>query len=374
LGDVSDSLQFPMIDDRFSEGSRVISPWVNSYLNFRMQNPDPSLAKQYLDSIGQNSSEIASKYRGCLIGLALGDALGATLEFSERDALPRVTNLVGGGPFNLKPGEWTDDTSMALCLAHSLLRKEYFSSYDQLELYTLWWKTGLFSVNGHCFDIGNTVLRALEQFELTKKANVGDPSPQAAGNGSLMRVAPAALFFLGDPEACVKACGASSKTTHKAPEAVDACRYFGGLIFGAILGYNKKELTTEVFEPFPGAWDSEPLQPSIVNVAQNAYKKSRNEIRSTGYVIDTLEAALWAFSNSTTFEEGAILAANLAGDSDTVAAVYGQLAGAYYGEYRIDPSWIRKLSRRHIFYVYADRLLRYGVCDIPPLIFKRKSP
>lgn len=373
MDNLSNSLQFPMINDRLSEGSRVVSPWINSYLNFRLENPSPQKAKEYLDFIGQNSSDIASKYRGCLLGLALGDALGSTLEFSERDRAPKVMDLVGGGPFNLKPGEWTDDTSMAICLAHSLLRKEYFSPQDQMEIYSEWWRKGIFSVNGKCFDIGNTVLRALEKFELSKQANVGDPSPNSAGNGSLMRVAPAALFFLGDAKACIEACGASSKTTHKAPEAVDACRYFGGLLFGAILGRDKKELTTQLFEPFPGAWDEIALQPSIVKVAQEAHKKTRAEIKSTGYVIDTLEAAIWAFFNSSTFEEGAILAANLAGDSDTVAAVYGQLAGAYYGEYMINPSWIKKLALHHIFYVYADRLLRYGVCDIPPLLFQRKS-
>lgn len=363
-----------MLNDRFNEGSRVISPWINSYLNFRLQNPSPVKAKEYLDAIGQNSSEIASKYRGCLLGLALGDALGSTLEFSERDKLPKVEDLVGGGPFNLRPGEWTDDTSMAICLAHSLLRKEHFSPQDQMQIYVQWWRKGAFSVNGRCFDIGNTVLRALERFELSGEANVGDPSPSAAGNGSLMRLAPAALFFLGDAQACIEACGASSKTTHKAPEAVDACRYFGGLLFGAILGLEKKELVTNVFEPFPGAWNKQPLEAAIVNVAQTAYKKARSDVRSTGYVVDTLEAAIWAFSNSSSFEEGAILAANLAGDSDTVAAVYGQLAGAYYGEYLINPRWIKKLALHHIFYVYADRLLRYGVCDIPSLIFKGKKP
>lgn len=368
MGKFSDSLQFPMINDRFDEGSRVVCPWVNAYLNHRLENPSSKeKAKEYLEKIGQNSSDFASKFRGSLLGLALGDALGTTLEFATRDSVPAVTEIVGGGPFNLKAGQWTDDTSMAICLAHSLLRMEYFSARDQMEIYTQWWKNGIFSVNGKCFDIGNTVLGALQRFEKTKEASVGDPSPNAAGNGSIMRLAPAALFYFGDAEACIDACAASSTTTHKAPEAVDGCRYLGSLIFGAILGCSKKELTEGVFEPYQGAWDKQPLVASIVEVAKRAHMKSRDEIKSTGYVIDTLEAAIWAFHNSDSFEEGAILAANLAGDADTVAAVYGQLAGAFYGEYMIDPKWIKRLSRHHIFYVYADRLLRYGVCDAPRL-------
>jgi len=232
----------------------------------------------------------------------------------------------------------------------------------------MWWKNGAFSVNGRCFDIGNTVLGARQKYEQTGDSDAGDPSPSAAGNGSLMRLAPVALFYFSDPKRCIEICGHSSKTTHKASEAVDACRYFGGLLFGAIIGFTKKELTEGIFEPYAGAWSSNPLEPAIIEAAQNAHKKSRNEIKSIGYVVDTLEAAIWAFYNSNTFEEGAILAANLGGDADTVAAVYGQLAGSYYGEHSIDPYWIKALSRFHVFYLYADKLLRFGVCDFPAVL------
>ncbi|QIL91841.1 hypothetical protein GNX18_06930 [Microbulbifer sp. SH-1] len=171
---------------------------------------------------------LASKFRGALLGLAIGDALGTTLEFSARDSAPKVTDLVGGGPFNLEPGQWTDDTSMALCLAHSLLRKEGLVLQDQMDLYLQWWKNGAFSVNRKCFDIGNTVVSALQRYEKTGDPLSGSSDKNAAGNGSLMRLAPVALFFFGRPDACVNASGASSETTHRAPEAIDACKYFGG--------------------------------------------------------------------------------------------------------------------------------------------------
>ena len=364
---LEDNLQFPPLNDRFCEGSRMTMSWVLGHLNNRdsVAN-DAALSKIYLDSIGQNSSELASKFRGALLGLALGDALGTTLEFSKRDSLPRLTEIIGGGPFKLKPGNWTDDTSMALCLAHSLTRKGYCNLNDQLDLFYLWWKKGIFSVNGRCFDIGNTVIDALVNYEKTGRAHSGPTDPMSAGNGSLMRLAPVALFHFSNPDQCNTWCGESSKTTHGAQEAVDACRYFGLLLLGAVKGTTKSQLTEQIYEPSPGFWKSKPLGDSVVNAAKNAHKKSRDQIKSTGYVIDTLEAAIWAFHNSESFEEGAILAANLGGDSDTVAAVYGQLAGAYYGELNISTTWIRKLSQFHVFYFYADKLLRFGTCDYKP--------
>ncbi|QIL89517.1 hypothetical protein GNX18_06920 [Microbulbifer sp. SH-1] len=142
-------------------------------------------------------------------------------------------------------------------------------------------------------------------------------------------------------------------------------------MFGAIKGVPKKQLTEDLFSPYPNAWDGNSLEPAVINAAKYGHLKTRDQIRSSGYVIDTLEAAIWAFHNTNTFEEGAILAANLGGDADTVAAVYGQLAGAYYGEYNINPGWIRKLARHHVFYVYADKLLKYGICDYPYLLSGR---
>ncbi len=370
-GNLSDNFELPPINDRLCEGDRTVGIWTLAHLNNRLLVGSDQLQSQaYLEKIGQNSSLIASRFRGALIGLALGDALGTTLEFSHRDGHPRVTELIGGGPFNLKPGEWTDDTSMALCIAHSLIRKEYCNLIDQLDLFYLWWKKGIFSVNGRCFDIGNTVVDALSRYEKYGKAYSGSVDPYTAGNGSLMRLAPVALFYFSDPERCVRWCGESSKTTHGASEAVDSCRYFGALLHGAIKGASKSDLTVGLYEPQDNFWADNALEPGVVNVAKNAYKKTRDQIKSSGYVIDTLEAAIWAFHHTESFEEGAILAANLGGDADTVAAVYGQLAGAYYGELQINPEWIKRLAKFHAFYIYADKLLRFGVCDAPRMIFK----
>lgn len=366
---VEDPLVFPPLHDRIHEGCRSTSVWLLPYLDHRCAvNGDIMKTKEYLDAVGQNSSDFASRFRGALLGLALGDALGTTLEFSQRDSLPEVTSIIGGGPFGLRPGEWTDDTSMALCLAHSLVRKGSFNYQDQLDLYCLWWKKGIFSSNGRCFDIGNTVVDALNRYMETGDAYSGSTDPMAAGNGSLMRLAPVVLFYFSDPDSCVEWCAESSKTTHGAKEAVDACRYLGALLHGAIKGVSKAELTQGLYEPYTNFWSDDPLSLAIQNVAMEACRKSRDKIRSSGYVVHTLEAAIWAFHNTDTFEEGAILAANLGDDADTVAAVYGQLAGAYYGEHQINPFWIKKLSYFHVFYIYADKLRRFGLCRTPSFV------
>ena len=135
------------------------------------------------------------RYRGCLLGLAVGDALGTTLEFCRPGSFTPITDMVGGGPFRLKPGQWTDDTSMALCLASSLTERGGFDARDQMERYVRWWREGYWSSTGRCFDIGNTTSAALSRFQKTGDPFAGSTDPHAAGNGSLMRLAPVPLFL-----------------------------------------------------------------------------------------------------------------------------------------------------------------------------------
>src|SRR5580658_3419056 len=139
--------------------------------------------------------DATSRYRGCLLGLACGDAVGTTVEFQPRGSFPAMTDMVGGGPFELAPGQWTDDTSMALCLAESLLHCNGFDARDQMSRYANWWREGYLSSTGECFDIGITTRGALERFLITGNPFSGSPHPNTAGNGSLMRLAPVVLFY-----------------------------------------------------------------------------------------------------------------------------------------------------------------------------------
>jgi ADP-ribosyl-[dinitrogen reductase] hydrolase len=300
----------------------------------------------------------SDRYRGALLGLAAGDALGTTLEFKGRGEFEPLTDMVGGGPFNLKPGEWTDDTSMALCLAESLVEKHGFDPIDQLERYVRWSEDGLYSVKGYCFDIGITTSGALRRFQQTGRADSGSTNPGAAGNGSLMRLAPAPLAFAADPAEAVRRAGDSSRTTHGAAECVDACRYFGGLLVGAVRGRPKEELLAANFTPVAGRWDAEPLAPKVAAVAAGSYRtKDEAEIRGSGYVVHTLEAALWAFAATDNFRDGALKVVNLGEDADSTGAVYGQIAGAFYGEAGIPPEWREKLAMRELIEQRAAQLL-----------------
>jgi ADP-ribosyl-[dinitrogen reductase] hydrolase len=305
-----------------------------------------------------------SRYRGALLGLAAGDALGTTVEFTTPGEFEPLTDIVGGGPFRLKAGEWTDDTSMALCLAESLIERNGFDPVDQLRTYVRWYREGHRSVKGRCFDIGNTTARSLNRFERTGDPYCGPTDPDVAGNGSLMRLAPAPLAFAGRPGEAIARSGESSRTTHGAPVCVDACRYFGGLVVAALDGLPKDRLLANDYEPAVAAWLREPLDEKIAAVAAGSFKaKEPPAIRGSGYVVHCLEGALWAFHKTDTFRDGALLAVNLGEDADTTGAVYGQIAGVYYGEEGMPESWRSMLAMRDQIEDLSDRL--YELAERP---------
>jgi len=289
-----------------------------------------------------------SRYHGCLLGLAVGDALGTTLEFKRPGTFTPITDMVGGGPFNLPVGAWTDDTSMALCLAESLIETGNFDPADQMRRYLAWQHDGHLSSTGHCFDIGSTVSSALHRFLDHGDAYAGSSDPSTAGNGSLMRLAPVPMRYAKHPHA-LNYCADSSRTTHGAVVCLDACRYYGALIIAALTGADKDSLLAP--------WTAEPLCPDIAEIAAGSFKhKNPPDIQGTGYVVKSLEAALWAFDRSDTFADGALMAANLGNDADTTAAIYGQLAGAFYGEDGIPPAWREKLVMGDKIGEFADKL------------------
>src|SRR6266851_2304274 len=298
-----------------------------------------------------------ARFRGALLGLAAGDALGVTLEFRAPGTFAEIDDMVGGGAFRLAPGEWTDDTSMALCLAESLIEKRCFDPVDQLERYTRWARHGHLSSNGRVFDIGNTVREALGRFATTRQPYCGSSDPDTAGNGSLMRLAPVPLRYSRKPEEAIERAGESSRTTHAARTAVDACRYMGALIVGALSGVAKNELLSAHYCPVDAYWEKYPLAPEIDEIAAGSFRrKDPPDIAGTGYVVRSLEAALWAFSRSDSFRSGCLLAVNLGNDADTTGAVFGQLAGAYYGEDGIPQAWRDKLAQRALIESFADQI------------------
>ena len=279
------------------------------------------------------------RYRGCLLGLACGDAVGTTVEFSPRGTFTPITDMTGGGPFGLEPGQWTDDTSMALCLATSLVHCRGTNLADQMGRYVNWWQWGYLSSTGDCFDIGMTVRAALNRFLATKDPVAGDTDPRTAGNGSLMRLAPVAMWFAPDLAEVRANARLSSMTTHGAAEAVDCCELYAELLARALAGASRDELLRA---PAPANASAR-----VREIAEARYLgKSVDQVSGSGYCVDSLEAALWCFATTDTFESAVLAAANLGNDADTTAAIVSQIAGAHYGLGAIPPDWLVRLAMR----------------------------
>ncbi|CAF3731500.1 unnamed protein product, partial [Adineta steineri] len=314
-------------------------PWLE--LQFRTENTVIRIHE--LDNqltyppAGKFQKDILDRVLGSLQGLAMGDALGAHVEFRPYHFLEKnpVQDLHSGGTWGLNKGEFTDDTSMALCLANSLVARKDFIPYDQLVRYKWWFRHGYMSSTGTCFDIGAATKRSLIEFEhrqqafmkktnipkdkidfvlspdLLKKFNVDCSESDAAGNGALMRLAPVPLFFYRYPEYAVEFSGVSGRTTHGDQIAYDACRYYGALIVAALQGSSFEDLLDKNFYENHLPWfNNKPLHKEIIKVARGSYKKHggyKEGIRGKGYIVQSLEAALWAFwSNKDSFEKGAL--------------------------------------------------------------------
>lgn len=315
---------------------------------------------------------VPSRIQGSLFGLAICDALGGPVEFKTRGTFPLITDLEPNTNFSLPAGCFTDDTSMTLCLAQSLIDCCGFDLQDQVKKYVAWSRDGYMSSvpERGCFDIGigtQSVLRAwsahYEEHGYGKEGSelaraVREEGQQMVdsmfrregycGNGSLMRVIPIALtFHAAGVERAIHYARESSKVTHPHPRCQEACAVYIKLAVMALLSSEKAALAEAVA--------TESIRDEQLRDRLSSYKsldfwrqQTESNIRSTGYVIDTLEAALWAFFTTDTFEHGAIRAVNLGHDADTVAAVYGGLAGAYYGFDAIPDRWVRDMRNKDL--------------------------
>jgi ADP-ribosylglycohydrolase len=294
--------------------------------------------------------------RGALLGLACGDAVGTTVEFSPRGSFVPLTDMVGGGPFKLKPGQWTDDTSMALCLAESIIENSGLDLADQLRRYVAWWRTGYLSSTGSCFDIGVTTASQLRRFERTGEPIDPNVDENKAANGSLMRLAPVPIRWWRDPGEAAEQSGESSCTTHAARRPVDACRVLGGMIAALIGGASAES----VFSPEFWRWGE--LCPEIERVARGSWRdKEPPAIRGTGYCVDSLEASIWAVAGARDFRDAVLRAANLGDDADTTAAIAGQLAGARWGLKGIPAEWRFRVTMSERIVTMADALFAGAV-------------
>lgn len=296
-----------------------------------------------------------SRALGALVGLAVGDALGAPVEFCERGSFTPVTAMAAEGEHGMRPGEWTDDTAMALCLAESLIECRGFDARDQMERYWRWSREGYNSTREQAFGIGNTVAGAIEHYRRTGEPFSGPDDPWTAGSGSIMRLAPVVLYYLSRPADAVRYAAESSRTTHQAEEALQACQLMAHLMCRAIYGVQSK---AELFlhSPLP---DHAVL---LAEIAGRAYlDKQEEQIQGSGYVVESLEAALWCFETTDSFEDAVLKAVNLGDDADTTGAVCGQIAGAYYGLDAIPARWVEELMEGERIVRTAEMLVDAGM-------------
>lgn len=277
---------------------------------------------------------LKDRLNGSLLGLAIGDALGAPVEFMKRGSFPDVVGYQAGGKFRLQSGEWTDDTAMALCLAQSLIRVGGFDPVDQLERYIQWLTNGYMSCTGKAVGVGKTVLRALMNYHRTNNARSLLVHEKFSGNGSLMRLAPIPIYYHSSLDAAVYYAALSSKTTHGSVIAIDACRYLAFVLVHLFCGIDKDGLFSEKFiDEVKRYFHDDPLHPEVENIASGMFiAKTADDIQSSGYAIHSLEAAMWSFYHTDTFEAAILKAVNLGDDADMVGAIAGQIAGAHYGK------------------------------------------
>ena len=299
-----------------------------------------------------------NRLKGCMLGLAIGDAMGAPVEFMKRGTFEPVTGYRSGGKFRLNAGEWTDDTAMALCLAQSIIDSNGFDPIDQLDKYLEWIDSGYMSCTGKMVGLGKTCWRSLIRYRRTGQAYTDIKHEKFSGNGSLMRLAPICIYYADDLDKAVHYAALSSKITHGSPIAVDCCRYFAYVILKIMNGAKKDTLFSDSFvSDVYKYFSNEPLHRELNSIIGCEYiSKREDEIQSSGYAIHSLEASLWSFYHTNTFEEAILKSVNLGDDADTVGAITGQLVGAFYGVDGIPDELIEGLSKSGEIGMMAEKL------------------
>ncbi|MGH8261275.1 MAG: ADP-ribosylglycohydrolase family protein, partial [Steroidobacteraceae bacterium] len=298
---------------------------------------------------------LRDRFRGALVGLAVGDALAAPTQHAEPGTFAPIADLTGGGPFELPRGGWSDDTAMALCLAESLLACGGFDARDQLERYVRWQQQGHLSATGVCAGITPRTAHALAVAQWRRQLFAGSHAPKQLDPEPLSRVAPAVMFAFASVDEAVRLAGDSARVTCQAPTVVEACHVFAAMVHAALCGAPKDE----VLAPARGlaALEAPGLRPRMRSLLRGRYRnKRRAQVHTGSTVLEALEAALWVFDHADGYADGALLAANLGERSDVVGAVYGQLAGAHFGEGAIPAAWRAGLLRRDAIETLAEQL------------------
>ncbi|NGZ76752.1 ADP-ribosylglycohydrolase family protein [Saccharibacillus alkalitolerans] len=293
----------------------------------------------------------ASRLNGALLGLTAADALGVPVEFRPRaylDAHP-VTDMFGYGTYNQPPGTWSDDSTMTWCTAESLALQGECDTEDMAGRFVQWLTKGYMTPYGELFDIGNATREALERYrtEAVWARFAGLTHERSNGNGSLMRILPMAFYVKGmEAGERDRLVAEVSSITHRHPRSILACRIYTEIALGLLDGQSAEEAYRSAIAAIGERHaEHEELAAFERVLGGRMAELPRDEIRSSGYVVDTLEAALWCLLTTGSYREAALTAVNLGEDTDTTAAVAGGLAGILYGEAGIPAEWLSQLAK-----------------------------
>jgi len=291
--------------------------------------------------------------QSALLGVAIGDALGVPFEFRSRSSLLEspVRDMTGYGTYDLPPGTWSDDSSLTFCLAESLTHG--FDLNDISNRFVQWYRKAYWSADGDVFDIGIATRKALQNIEAgVSPVMAGGADEMSNGNGSLMRILPLAFFTIDmDRKDRMEIVSQVSSITHRHPRSIFACIYFIELAVRMLRGMRVDDAYAETNGSLKSLIERESLlDPSeLIHfsgiLSGELWNRGIETISSSGYVIDTLEAAIWCLLHTQSFEEAVLKAVNLGEDSDTTGAVVGGLAGIAYGEDEIPQHWLKQLAR-----------------------------
>jgi ADP-ribosyl-[dinitrogen reductase] hydrolase len=305
---------------------------------------------------------------GGLWGSLVGDALGVPVEFQNRDArrVDPVKDMRGFGTHRQPPGTWSDDSSLLLCSADSLVHHE-FNLEDFGQRFLKWYNEELWTPHGHLFDIGNTTADAIIRLSRGIRAEgAGNDDQFSNGNGSLMRIIPVSLRFADLPiKQALDRVHRASAITHRHMRSQMSCGFFTLMIRELLCGADAPTAYTKTVATFREFYEQDPswlveLDYFHLLLAEDIRSLSENEIASSGYVVHTLTASVWCLLTTSNYTDCVLKAVNLGGDTDTTGCVAGGLAGVLYGLNSIPQNWLRALARRDeinsLFNQFADLL------------------
>ena len=291
--------------------------------------------------------------KSVIFGLAVGDALGVPVEFKSREYLRKnpVTDMQGYGTYNVPRGTWSDDTSMTLCTLESITKNNGINLESIMESFAKWYKEGYMTPFNECFDIGNTTYQATLRYLEGESFPYGSRDENSNGNGSLMRISPVVLFYALQPHNPIRRIEAIcnvSMLTHSHDISIIGCGLYNYILDEIIKSPCKESIREGISKGDRHYKCIHDIIAYIKMLRLNFASLDESEIKSTGYVVDTLESAVWCLMNTSSFEECVLKAVNLGEDTDTVGAVAGSLAGALYGFDSIPKRWLDTLAKKEM--------------------------